>query len=499
MEIFAVVMQNLFSPVCLVFMLLGCIMGIIFGALPGLSGTVGVTLLLPMTYRMNSELGIALLISIWVGGVSGGFISATLLGIPGTASSIATCFDAYPLSKQGKAKKALTIGVVASFIGTFLSCIIAMVLCQYVAKIAMRLGPWEYFSLCLCAIILVVSLSKGDVIRGLTGAAIGLLLACVGAAPVNAVARFTFGSYNLYGGIDSTSVMLGIFAIYLVAKNFASGETSLPQVSGKSTGGEGLTLKEFISNIGNMIRSFLIGLWIGFLPGMGAGLSNMVAYGQAKSASKTPEKFGNGAIEGVFATETANNASVGGALIPMVALGIPGDATTAVLLGALTIHGLEPGPLLFQNNPVYVYVLFGAAILAALYVFALQIGGIRLFPKILQIPYHYLYPAIIVLCFIGAYSSSNTIFTIGMMLAMGALSVAMAWANIPATPFMMAFILGEMLEKYLRRGISYSANGGMMFFTRPVSLILLVVALLTLVWPMIRDARKKKAAAEGKE
>ena len=255
MDVLSTVLQNLLSPTCLIFMFLGCLMGIIFGALPGLSGTVGVTLLLPMTYGLKSELGIALLISIWVGGVSGGFISATLLGIPGTTSCIATCFDAYPLSKQGKAKKALMTGIIASFIGTFFSCVIAMVLCKYVARIAMMLGPWEYFSLCLCAIVLVISLSKGNMFKGLAGAAIGLLLACVGAAPVDAVERFTFGNYNLYGGINNTAVMLGIFAIYLVVLNYAKGDTALESKEAGSTGGEGLTLKELKDNIVNMFRS----------------------------------------------------------------------------------------------------------------------------------------------------------------------------------------------------------------------------------------------------
>lgn len=496
MDILSTVLQSLLSPTCLLFMFLGCLMGIIFGALPGLSGTVGVTLLLPMTYGLNSELGIALLISIWVGGVSGGFISATLLGIPGTTSCIATCFDAYPLSKQGKAKKALMTGIIASFVGTFFSCIIAMVLCKYVARIAMMLGPWEYFSLCLCAIVLVISLSKGNMFKGLAGAAIGLLLACVGAAPIDAVERFTFGNYNLYGGINNTAVMLGIFAIYLVVVNYAKGDTVLESTASGNTGGEGLTIKEFKDNLVNMFRSFMIGLWIGFLPGMGAGLSNLIAYGQAKNASKTPEKFGQGIVDGVFATEISNNASVGGALIPMVSLGIPGDATTAVLLGALTIHGLEPGPLLFQNNPVYVYVLFGAAVLSAVMVLVMQIGGIRLFPMILKIPYHYLYPAILVLCFMGAYSTSNTIFALAVMLAMAAVAVFLAWANIPVTPFILANILGSMLEKYMRRGLSYSTNGAWSFLTRPVSCVFLLVALVSLVWPAI--SKRLKAGKAGK-
>ena len=491
MDVLSSVLSNLFSPICLVFMCFGCLMGIIFGALPGLSGTVGVTLLLPMTIGMKSELGIALLISIWIGGVSGGFISATLLGIPGTASSIATCFDAYPLCRQGKARKALETGIIASFIGTFFSCIIAMILCQYVAKVAMRLGPWEYFSLCTCAIILVVSLSQGNMAKGMAGAGLGLLLACVGAAPVDAVARFTFGNYNLYGGINSTGMMLGIFAIFLVLNNFAKNEMSLTDKESGGTGGEGLSLQEFKDNIGNMFRSFMYGLWIGFLPGMGAGHSNLVAYGQAKSASKHPEQFGKGCVDGVFATECSNNASVGGALIPMVSLGIPGDATTAVLLGALTIHGLEPGPLLFANNPVYVYVLFGAAIISAVLVLGMQLGGKRFFPSILKIPYHYLYPAILMLCFIGAYTASNTIFAIGVMLAMTAVALFLEWADIPKTPFILANILGSMLEKYLRRGLSYSTNGWLSFVTRPVSLIFLLIAVGSLLWPMISKKRKE--------
>lgn len=258
------------------------------------------------------------------------------------------------------------------------------------------------------------------------------------------------------------------------------------------TGGEGLTLKEFFDNKLNILRSFLIGLWIGFLPGMGAGLSNLVAYGQAKSASKYPEKFGKGCIDGVFATETSNNASVGGALIPMVALGIPGDATTAVLLGALTIHGLEPGPLLFENNPLYVYVLFGAAIVSAVYVLVMQLSSKKLFPKILKIPYNYLYPAILVMCFIGAYSSSHTIFALGVMLAMAAIALFLEWADIPKVPFILAFILGSMLEKYLRRGLSYSTNGFFSFLTRPVSALFLIVAVISLAWPAISSFREKK-------
>ncbi|MBT9780091.1 Tat pathway signal protein [Clostridium sp. MCC353] len=496
MNIAVTVLQNLFSPVCLIFMFLGSLMGIIFGALPGLSGTIGVTLLLPMTFGMSPELGIALLISIWIGGVSGGFISATLLGIPGTSSCIATCFDAYPLSKKGQTTKALAVGITASFIGTFFSCIIAMFLSPVISKIAVKLGPWEYFSLCLCAIVLVVSLAKDNIWKGMAAASIGFVLQCVGAAPIDAVERFTFGDYNLYGGFDSSAVMLGAFAVFLVVSNYVNRDNDYVLEEKGCIKGFGLTLKEFKDNIVNMIRSFAIGLWIGFLPGMGAGLSNLVAYGQAKASSKHPEEFGKGTIEGVFATETSNNASVGGAMIPMASLGIPGDATTAVLLGGLTIHGLEPGPLLFQNKPVFVYVMFGAAILAAVMVLVMQLFGMRLFPKILKIPYHYLYSVVLALCFVGAFSSTNTIFNVGIMLFFGAVAFLMSIAGLPSTPFILAFILGGMIEKNLRRGFSYSTKGFITFLTRPVSLLFLIIAVLSLVIPVIKDLKKMKVQKE---
>ena len=331
--------------------------------------------------------------------------------------------------------------------------------------------------------------------KGLAAACVGLLLSSVGAAPIDATPRFTFGDYNLYGGFNSTAVMLGAFAIYLVVMNFAKRDNDYVVEDRKDIHGVGFTLKELKDNTVNIIRSFLLGLWIGFLPGMGAGLSNLVAYGQAKSASKHPETFGQGNIEGIFATETSNNASVGGALIPMASLGIPGDATTAVLLGGLTIHGLEPGPLLFANNPKFVYVMFGAAIVSAVLVLLIQLVGMRWFPKILKIPYHYLYPAVLALCFVGAFSATNTIFNIGLMLFMALIAFLMEWAGLPRTPFILAFILGPMLEKNLRRGLSSRTDGFITFLTRPVSLIFLVIAVLSLAVPVIKSQLAGKKAA----
>lgn len=482
---------QLFTPVPIMLMLFGCVVGIIFGAIPGLSGMLGVTLLLPVTFGMTPVNGYALLISVWVGGVSGAFISATLIGIPGSTSSIATCYDAYPMCKKGQVVKALGAGVTGSFIGTFFSVLIAAFLSPIIADLALKLGPWEYFSLCLCAIVLVVALSKGNLFKGLAAASIGLLIRSVGYSPIDAYKRFTFGNFNLMGGIDIIALVLGMFALRMITSEFAKGGNPMPEMENRKIKGIGVTIKDFVDNAANIIRSFLIGLWIGFLPGMGSGLSNMVAYAQAKSSSKHPEEFGKGCVDGVFASEVSNNASVGGAVIPMVALGIPGDSTTAILLGGLVIHGIEPGPLLFDQHPDFVYMLFGAILLSAVIVLIIELFTMPLYPKILQIPYHYLYPALLVICIVGAFTSTNTLFNCGMMLAMAALGIFMDIFKLPVSPLLLAFILGQMLEVNLRKGLTYSNDGFITFLTRPVSAAFLLIAVGTVVWPFISKYIKR--------
>lgn len=376
----------LLQPLTFLIILLSTAIGIILGAIPGLSGGLGVALLLPVTFGMPSEVGLAMLVSIWVGGVSGGLIGSILLGIPGSPSSIATTFDGYPITRNGQAVKALGAGITASFVGTVLSILIAMFLSPILARLALKLGPWEYFSLGFCAISLVAALSRGSIFLGMASAGLGLLLSTIGFAPIDGYPRFTFGSIYLGGGLDLIALMLGLFALKQVVADYARGQQQVPEIDMKDIRGFGVSLREYRDNAWNIIRSFFIGLWIGFLPGMGAGLSNMVAYAQAKSASRHPEQFGKGCIDGVFASETSNNASVGGSLIPMVALGIPGDGTTAILLGGLMIHGIQAGPLLFTNNPGVVYALFLTAMISAVLVLLLQYFGMRLFPAILKIP-----------------------------------------------------------------------------------------------------------------
>lgn len=314
---------TLLQPSHLVVLIICTIVGIVLGAIPGLTGSMGMTIILPLTFGLSTSISFAMLIGMWIGGTSGGFIAATLLGIPGAPSSIATCFDAYPMCKRGEAYRALGIGIVASFLGTFFSAVIATTVTPFIADFALKLGPWEYFSLCLCALSTVSSLVKGNIFKGFMACFIGLMLSCIGMAPLDGAYRFTFGITHLTGGINMLAIMLGLYAIKQIVGDFARGQQSLAKVDKLSGHGLGQILVDLKNNISTVIRSFLMGLWIGFLPGMGSGLSNMVAYASAKSASKEGEKFGTGHPGGIWASETSNNSLYRRSGHPYDCLGYP--------------------------------------------------------------------------------------------------------------------------------------------------------------------------------
>lgn len=484
---------SLLDPVTFLIILLSSIVGIVLGAIPGLSGGLGVALLLPVTFGMEQTAGLAMLISVWLGGISGALVGSILLGIPGSPASIATCFDGYPMTRKGEAVRALSAGIIASFLGSIFSMLVAMGLSPVMADFALSLGPWEYFSLCFCAISLVAALSRESLAHGLAAASLGLLASCVGVSPIDGFARFTFGSNYLIGGLDLISLMLGLFALKQILVSFGTGQRTSHAIDASAIRGRAVSLKDFSRNTFNLIRSFFIGLWIGFLPGMGSAVSNLVAYAAAKSSSRHPEEFGKGSVDGVFASEVSNNAAVGGAVIPMIALGIPGDATTAVLLGGLIIHGINVGPLLITNSPDVVNVIFATAILASILVLVVQLFGMRLFPAILKVPYHYLYPAIVMLCFIGVFINTPTAFSFLLLLGFTVLGLVMDFFKLPVSPFLLAFILGPMLEMNLRNGMSYSSDGIWPFFTRPVSALLLFAAALSIFWPLVSRLLRKRA------
>ncbi len=479
-------------PITLLLMLGGSMLGVVFGAIPGLSGSMCLMLILPVTYSMESNLAIAFLMAVYIGGISGSCIGSILLGIPGANSSLATTYDGYAMTKKGECVRALSAAVVANFLGTVPSVLVASVASRGLAKIAVKVGPWEYFSLGICAIILVITLSKGDVVKGLISASLGLSFTCIGIAPLDGAQRFTFGNPYLMSGLSLTYVFMGIFATRNIMLEFARKDPN-KEVEPAPVSKFKWPTQDLQNNKVNIIRSWFTGLWIGFLPGMGAGLSNITAYAQAKNASKHPEQFGTGIVDGVFAPEVANNASTGGALIPLLALGIPGDTSSSYLLGGLTIQGVVTGPLLFTQYPMVANIILMACALAGTMVLIMQIVGMPLFPKILKTPYHYLYSTIILFCIVGVYANGKVMFNVLMFLIFSVIGVIMAYGSLPTAPFALAFVLGQLLETNLRRGLSYSNNGIWEFFTRPVSAALLVIALGSLVFPLVKSILEKSA------
>lgn len=366
----------------------------------------------------------------------------------------------------------------------------------YIANVALLLGPWEYFSLCLMAITMVVGLSNGSVFKGMIAAFLGLWFSSVGTDMVTNQMRFTFDNYNLFGGINVVCLLMGTFALQQVATGYAKGQQEMPKVSEEGLSGLGIGFRDLVENGKVILSSLLIGLWIGFLPGMGSGISNIIAYGQAKKMSKHPELFGTGVEEGVWATEVANNAGVGGAIIPMISLGIPGDATTVLLMSAMTIHGLQPGPMFIRTNPVLANLIFATVLLSAILVFVTELFTKKWFPLLLKAPYHYLYSAILVVAFMGAFSSTTSMFSVYLVLFFGLVGIIMDYFGLPMTPLMLAFILGGKIESYFRMGVSYGKGDYSLFFTRPISLVFIAVTVYSLFGPMLRKlwrARRRTA------
>ena len=350
------------DPMVIFFIVVGVFIGIVFGSVPGLTATMAIVMFLPLTYTMSPVEGVSTLVALYVGGISGGLIAAILLNIPGTPSSIATTFDGAPMAAKGEAGKALGVGVVFSFCGTIVGLIVLVLVAPLLASVAIKFGPYEYCTLALFALSLVISLTGRDLVKGLISALIGVMLATVGLAPVDSAKRFTFGFVELNAGFSLLTLLIGLFAITEVIK--AAEDVRKPFTAKIEADvrikGFGFSMKEFLSQKLNMLRSSAIGIVIGILPGIGGAISGMLAYTAAKNQSKHPEKFGTGIMDGVVASESANNAGIGGAMIPLLTLGIPGDAATAMLLGGLMVHQIAPGPLIFDKSGPEVFGIFFA-------------------------------------------------------------------------------------------------------------------------------------------
>ncbi|WHH57630.1 tripartite tricarboxylate transporter permease [Petroclostridium sp. X23] len=492
-ELFVAGFSAVFTFKAMLLITIGVAVGIIFGAIPGLTATMAVALCLPITFGMSPVEGMSLLIGLYIGGVSGGLISAILLKIPGTPSSIATTFDGHPMAAKGQAGKALGTGIVFSFLGGLFSILALIFIAPPLAEFALQFGPFEYFAIAIFSLTMISSLSGNSLAKGLLTGFIGMALATIGTAPIDAYPRFTFGLDELSAGFDLLPVLIGLFAISEILK---TAETSLvlkkDEIRDYSIKGFGFTMKEFIEQQWNFVRSSLIGTGVGILPGIGGGTSNIIAYLTAKNQSKYPEKFGTGIIDGIVASETSNNASVGGALIPLLTLGIPGDTVTAMLLGGLMIHGLTPGPLLFQTSGEIVYGIFAALIIANVMMLIMEFFGMRLFVRLLSIPKHILLPVIISLCVVGSFGLNNRVFDVWSLFLFGLLGYVLDKFKYPLPPIILGFILGPIAETNLRRGLMMSNGSFLPFVTKPIAAIFLAIAVFSIVMSVRKNMKNSK-------
>ncbi len=496
-DMFVVGFAAIMSVKTILLIALGVVVGIIFGAIPGLTATMAVALVLPITYGLGPVHGMAILLSLYIGGISGGLIAAVLIKIPGTPSSIATTFDGSPMAERGEAGRALGIGVFFSFLGGLIGFVALFFIAPPLAKIALKFSPIEYFAIAIFSLTMIASLSGKSLTKGLGAGIIGVLLSCVGAAPIDAFSRYTFGIHSLEAGFNLLPALIGLFAVSEILKT-AEADVSLKDVkiADFKIKGFGVTMQEFKEQFVNMVRSSVIGTGVGILPGVGSGISNILAYLAARNSSKHPEKFGTGCIDGLVASESSNNATIGGALVPLLTLGIPGDTVTAMLLGGLMIHGIAPGPLLFQTNGDIVYAIFATLIVGNVFMLIAEYFGMRLFVRLLRIPKYYLLPAILTLCVVGSYGVNNRVFDVATILIFGILGYVMSKFGFPLPPVILGFILGPIAETNLRRGLMFTEGSFLPFLTSPIAAGFFIVAIYSAVSTVIKNKRREKRERE---
>jgi putative tricarboxylic transport membrane protein len=476
----------------ILFIVLGVITGILVGAMPGLSPSMGVALMVPFTYAMSPTLALILLVSIYIAANYGGSITAVTINAPGTPASVVTAFDGYPLTQQNKPGMALGVSLVSSTIGGIIGTIILILFSVQLAKIAVRFHPAEYFALAIFGLTTVATLGGKNWLKAFIAAIFGLLINTIGIDPISGVSRFTFGSVQLYDGFSLIPALIGLFALSEVFKQIDEHNFDGEKVKLEKT--KWPTITDYWKLRTGILRSSFIGTIIGIFPGAGATIASFISYDVAKRSSKEPEKFGKGSLEGVAAAEAANSSSVGGALVPLLTLGIPGSASTAVLIGALMIHDLTPGPQLFNNNPEIIYGLFASLLIANLVMLGLGLLGSRLWVKVTDVPKMILYPMIFTVSIIGSFAVRNSFFDIAACLGFGVFGWILRKHNYPVAPIILGIVLGNIAETNFRRAVMM--GGYHIFFTRPVSLILLVLGLISFAWPLLQNKIKKNISAQ---
>ena len=470
----------------------GCFTGLVVGMIPGLTISTGIIIVLPLTFVLPPDVSIALLLGLYVSGMTGGSFSAILLNIPGTPSASATAMDGHPMAAGGDAGRALGIAITASFIGGLVSFLCLYFIAPILADIALEFQSPDLFSLLFFGLTIICSFAAKSLVKGLLSAAIGLMIVTIGQDPMVGTARFTFGQVNLISGIHFLTALIGLFAIPQLVDNFndklksaadshpAKGITCvLPRLSD-------LKAIKLPVSIGALIGSFL-----GILPGAGGPIAAFISYDYAKKLSRQPEEFGKGSPQGIAAPEAANNAVTGGALIPMMTLGIPGDPVTAILIGALLIHGLAPGPLLFIERGDFAYGIIFSFFWANIFNIIIAFIGLRYLVKVLTIPRTFLMPTIAILCVIGSYALRNNFSDVYVMFGFGLLGLTMRWLSMPVVPLLLALVLGRQLEEHLRVTLISAKNDLTIFFTSPFSLFFLCLAAASVVWSLYAERKSK--------
>ena len=478
------------------FLLIGVMGGIVVGALPGLTGSVGIILLLPFLFYLEPATSLIMLSGMFCGAIYGGSISAILISTPGTPSAAATVLDGYPLAQKGEAGKAIGVATVASTTGGVISTLCMIFISPQLAKFALKFGPEEYFALIVFGLTVIASVSGASLVKGLISGFFGLLIASIGIDELTGYARFSFNIPNLMTGFPMLPVLIGLFAISQIFIELGNVGKELKRYDQKIKGVLP-TWKEFKRLITVIIPSSFLGTFIGIIPGTGGTIASFMAYNEAKRLSKDPDSFGKGNLAGVAAPEAANNGTTGGAMVPLLTLGIPGDVITAVMLGALLLIGVRPGPLLFKQNPQIIHALFVGFMLAQFLILALGLASVRVFPRVLKVPISFLFPIIFALCFLGSFSLNNSIYDMLVALLFGVIGYFMRKHGFAVAPMILGVILGPLAERELGKALIISHGNWVTLVQSPIALFFYGISILSVTYSLLhtRSSRKKAKAS----
>jgi putative tricarboxylic transport membrane protein len=503
MEMIIAGLLDSLSPSSLIFVFVGVAIGVLIGAIPGINGPMAIALFIPVTYYMSALTAIGFLVGLNKGAFFGGAVSAVLLRTPGTPEAAATSWDGYPLTQQGKGEKALRMALYSSVAGDFISTIVLISIAAPLAAVALFMGPAEIFALISLALTVIAGIGTNSICRGLVAAGFGILVGLVGTEPVTALPRLTFDIYQLGGGLSLIPVAIGLLAfseILLQLEKFTvkgGGKHTALEISSKPED-RMLSLKEFFASTKTLLRGSLIGIGVGAMPGLGAPVASFMSYDQAMKRSKHKEEFGKGRLEGIGASESANSAVVASSMIPLFVLGIPGNLAVAMLMGAFMIHGMQPGPLMFQENAQLMYGIYGSLLIASLFLLIIGRFGLRYFCKAVNIPPMILYPIVVFTCIMGSYLGQSSMFDVSVMLAFGFIGYFMRKFDYSYVAFLIGFILAPEWERALQQVVIISQYDTYMFFQRPVAMGLMALTLFVIArtfWNNIKGGRKKQVEA----